>query len=557
MLVKINNPTNESRELTAISDKVNAGDSSLPVLSTDGFTAEDYIVIRKIGDEQAELKQVSSVSAGTLNLSSTVSQSHHTGAEVFIIPYNQIEVSRKTTESGSWSTLDTVDIEPDGLQTVYDDTGGQTTYFYRVRFYNSNSGQYSSYSSTIKGTGASTRQAGKMVDIVLRRVNDEKGEYTKRTVVLDDLNLAYQQVYNSLIRASSEYYKVRYEIATEDNKHEYTLPDNFREIDELRDGAGDLVSPVPVSDTYSDSGYELSGRNKLYIEDVPNPSSTDTVTKTTILENNAYDEDGTWAGTLDATNVTTDSDEFKSGTGSVNFDVDVSADSGNVAVMTNSTFTAVDLDDYDETGKIRGWVYVPDVTYFSSLTLRWGTDSSNYWSLDVDTDYKDHAIHDGWNYVEWDWGDSSASETGTVTETSIGYLQLRVNYTANQPDDTDFRLGSFRVANTWDNNDIYEITYIKHPARVTNEMDEFEIPEGYEFLLIDYAVAQIYLRQEKETEGRQLLSRFERQTSDFIVESAKRTKRVIGFSVARRRAYRFVGRDSSRVVHSDGNVTNL
>lgn len=555
MLVKINNPTNESRELTALSELADAGDSSLTVLNTDGFSEDDYIVIRQIGDEQAELHKVSSVSSNSLNLNSTLSFSHHVGAEIFIIPYNQIEVSRKLTASSDWTVLTTIDIEPDSLQTVYEDTQGQTSYYYKVRFYNSDSGQYSSYSAEIKGSGASTRQAGKMIDIVLRRANDRKAEYTTRAEVMSDLNLGYQQVCNALMRASSEYYQVNYEIATEDYKHEYTLPDNFREIIEIKDGNGTIIKPVPVSDAYYSRGYELTGRNELYIEDVPEPANTSTVTKTTILENNAYDESGSWIASEDAENVTTDNDEYKSGSGSVNFDIDVSESANDIAVLTNSTFTAVDLDDYDETGKIRAWVYLPDVTHINTVTLRWGSDASNYWSLSMEKDYKDHSFHDGWNYIEFNWSD--ATETGTVVPTAIDYLQFRIAYDSTQSDDTDFRLDSIIVANTWDGNDIYEVKYLKKPAEIINEMDEFEIPEGYQFLLVNYAAAHIYMRQGKEREAGLLFNNFEQQISRFISESAKRTRRVIGLSVNHKRNYRFTGRDSTRVVHSDGNVTDL
>lgn len=561
MLVKIQNPTNECRELTALSAKVDAGTASLPVLNTDGFATNDYIVLRKIGDEQAELVQVNSVAAGTLNLTATTARSHHAGAEIFVIPYNQIEISRKTSASGSFSVLVTIDIQPDTIQTVYDHTQGQTTDFYRVRFYNSTSGQYSSYSNTLEGTGASTSQAGVIIDQVLRRTNDEKADYSFRSEVLKDLNLAYQKVYNQVIKASSEYYQVSLELQTGDFKHEYTMPDNFKQIERITDADDNEIDPVPISDRYDSRGYELIGKNKLYLKDVPEPTSTSTTTPTTVLANNAYDSDGTWTAGDDATNVTTDTDEFKEGTGSINFDIDVSQDADNKATLSLSDMTAQDLDAFEDTGKWRMWVYLPDVTYITSTTFRWGSSSTKYWELDKESDYKLHAFHDGWNLIEFSWGDSAVTETGspvTADAGAIDYLALIINYSSSQPDDTDFRLDAIRIANTWDSNTVYNVTYLKQPAQVKNEMDEFEIPEGYEYLLIDYAVAQILLRQgDKDTLALRLLDEFDKNLSGFVSQAAKRTRRVIGFRPQYKRRYTIGRSDSTQVTHSDGAVTEL
>lgn len=557
MLVKVRNPIEACQELSALSAPVAAGVQAISVLNKEGFT-DEFIVIGRIGEEQAELRLIDTVSgAGTINLTSPLSFSHVVGAKISIIPYNQYEVSRKASESSAWAVLATTDLEVDEEYSVYDDTGGQTYHFYRIRFFNSDTGQYSSYSATIKGTGYSTRAVKVMIDTILSRTNDDKADFTKRKEVLQDVNYAYQQVINAIMASSSEYFLRSLEIPTESFQHEYTLPPLFREIVDIRNADISFIDPVARTDRYNSRGYELVGRNILYLKDVPQPVS-DSTDPATIVSNNAYDESGAWVASLDATNVTTDTDEFKTGTGSVNFDIDVSADAGNVAAITNSTFTAVDLTDFEDNGRIWAWMYIPDITYITSVTLRWGSSASAYWSLAITKDYKDNAFHDGWNLLEFDWSDESVTETSTPDVAAVDYLQFRIAYLSGQPDDEDFRLNNIRIATRWEGNHVYEVRYLSQPAQLVNEMDEIDLPEGNQYLLVDYAVAQILMRKgSRDTLAQQLLRSFEKGLSKFITQSAKRTRKMIGFRPQSYRSYRTYGRDSSRITHSDGTTTPL
>ncbi len=535
MKVKIPNPIDTCEEQTALSKEANAGASSLTVLNNNGISANNFIVLAKMGTEQAEIVQVSSISgANTLVLSGTTRFGHGSGSFIFVTPFNQVEISRKATASSTFAVLTTIDLEVDQFLTIFEDTGGQTTNFYKSRFKNESSGQFSSFSQIRAGTGRTTREASAIIDTILLRTEDPDGEFTTRQQVLDDVNLGYQEVVNALIQASAEYFQRKLEIPTEDFKFEYSLPDDFREVQEVRDGNENIVNPNPRATIFDlEPGYEIVGRNIIYINDVPQPSSTSTPSPTTVLINDAFDTDGTWAAELDAENVTTDLDEFKVGTGSINFDVDVSNDSGNVAAITNSTMTAQDLSDFDDSGKWRVWVFIPDVTYTSNVTFRWGSSSTVFWALTVERDFRRKSLHDGWNLLEFNWGDSAVAETGdpgTSDAEAIDYLSVRINYTANQPDDTDYRIDAVKIANSWNGNNFYEVTYLFQPNQLVDEMDLIQLAEGQQGLLIDYAVAQILFRKgERDTQAERTLKRFNDNLSTFITQSAKRTRRMIGF----------------------------
>lgn len=185
---------------------------------------------------------------------------------------------------------------------------------------------------------------------------------------------------------------------------------------------------------------------------VVNFSSTN-VAKTLADFDSTTSGGGTWvvdASGSDALNLTVDINEKKQGTASLNFDVDVSQTGSDFAVIYNPDATSSDLSSLEDLGSFIYWVYIPDVTYTSSFTLTWGSDTSttpaaksNYWAATVSTDIDGNAFVAGWNQVKIDWQDSTA--TGSPDSSAVVYYELRMTYTASQGDDTDFRYDYLRV----------------------------------------------------------------------------------------------------------------
>lgn len=158
------------------------------------------------------------------------------------------------------------------------------------------------------------------------------------------------------------------------------------------------------------------------------------------------DENGTWtvdSTNSDATNLTEDSNEYEEGSGSLNFDVDVSQSGNNRATIYNEDGDSVDWSDYENLATHTLRVYIPDVTYFSSVTLYWGSSSTAYWSGTVTTDYQGNAFVTGWNRIKLAWAD--ATMTSTPDASAIDYFRIDINYTASQADDTDFRVDDWKL----------------------------------------------------------------------------------------------------------------
>lgn len=155
---------------------------------------------------------------------------------------------------------------------------------------------------------------------------------------------------------------------------------------------------------------------------------------------------GTWAADTtnsDATNVTADTNELKTGSASINFDVDVSQSANNRATISNSSLNSKDLSDFEDLGAWVFWIYVPDATEFTGVTLYWGSDSSNYWSATVTTDVNGASWADGWNRVAILW--NNATKTSSPDVDAIDYIRIDFNYGAGQGDDTDFRIDDLTI----------------------------------------------------------------------------------------------------------------
>jgi hypothetical protein len=153
---------------------------------------------------------------------------------------------------------------------------------------------------------------------------------------------------------------------------------------------------------------------------------------------------GSWAvdsSNSDATNLTVDTVEYKQGSASFNFDLDVSQSANNKATIQNTTLNSTDLSRYEDLASWLMWVYIPDSTNTSSFTLRWGTPTV-YWTVSATTDAYGESFVDGWNRIKFDW--SSATVVGTPSS-SITYLAIDVNYGAGQTDDTDYRIDDIKL----------------------------------------------------------------------------------------------------------------
>lgn len=143
-----------------------------------------------------------------------------------------------------------------------------------------------------------------------------------------------------------------------------------------------------------------------------------------------------WALFGDATSVAADTDDYVKGNGSIKFNL--SAAGGTTAGIQHSSINALDMTDYfGGTSSFFVWAKINSATNLTNYILRFGTDSSNYYSKTVTARSDGTAFVSGWNLLRFDV--SSYSTTGTPTNTNIKYFALYMTKTAGKISETDYK----------------------------------------------------------------------------------------------------------------------
>lgn len=190
MVIPVFNFETDNLEKSYLSDPVSAGVTSLTVKNNNRFAANDRIMIGEMGNEATEIVTVSAVSGGnTLTVGTTVF-AHSADDPVTKLPFDQVKYYRATSENGSYSTVSTQDLDVDNadLQTVYDDTTGTSSHYYKFTFYHSISTVESAFSDVIQGSGWRRRQVGRVIDEILQEVSDQNEQHVTRNELIGFFN---------------------------------------------------------------------------------------------------------------------------------------------------------------------------------------------------------------------------------------------------------------------------------------------------------------------------------------------------------------------------------
>ncbi len=130
-----------------------------------------------------------------------------------------------------------------------------------------------------------------------------------------------------------------------------------------------------------------------------------------------------WTATTGASSLTLDQTNYVAGGGALVFNLDAGSATGYVE---NSTLTPVDLTSHLNTSTLFTWVYLPTGSSITSVSLRWGSSTSAYYSYTATTAQNGSAFINGWNLVAFPW--VSASTTGSPDVSSIVYTRITLAY---------------------------------------------------------------------------------------------------------------------------------
>lgn len=281
-----------------------------------------------------------------------------------------------------------------------------------------------------------TRVQGKIHGTTIDQVNDFYG-------------LVYEAAGNLLLRIDPFETKRITQItnAIYDQVYDYVLPTDVKgnKIIDIRPQVSRSLGDK-VNQTYSQNFDLNKDNNDFTIEDNYGVRSLrlskSLLSGSLINDCNALTSNGSWSSSGTSSSVATDTFNYVSGSGSIKFNLDVAGSSGGIV---NSTETSVDLSSYKNVGSIFVFVYIPNITAITAITLRWGSSSSNYYSVTATSTQNNTAFIVGWNLVRFDW--SGASTTGTPVDTAINYTAVLFTYngtavTACRVDNIIAKLGS-------------------------------------------------------------------------------------------------------------------
>lgn len=207
---------------------------------------------------------------------------------------------------------------------------------------------------------------------------------------------------------------------------------------------------------------------------------------------------GTWIPSAAITDLTADQNNKLSGTGSLRFKINTFS---TTATLTNSSMKPVDVSSFNSNGSIFMWMYVSKPNAVTNVSLRWGTNSTNYFTQTVTQTHDGLNFMIGWNLIRFDM--FGANVTGTPNQTSIGYLRVAIGYDGTEIDTV--RLDNIVVREP----QIFEIEYYSKflfrdssgtwKEKPTEENDLINLDtESYNLLLYEFMhlVAQVVQGEE-------------------------------------------------------------
>lgn len=161
----------KDRKKSYLTVDIAAASGTLTLDSIVGFAVNKILLIGEIGDEKSEIIKThasSAPSGSTVTLAANTVYQHPAGTPVYIIDWDQVEISHAATVAGAKTVLATQALQVDQKQTIYDDTV-QTAGFYFVRFKETIGNTFSDYSDPIPFAGYADNTVGNAIRYALKR----------------------------------------------------------------------------------------------------------------------------------------------------------------------------------------------------------------------------------------------------------------------------------------------------------------------------------------------------------------------------------------------------
>ena len=186
--VEISNPKVDRDNQTFLSEAHASAAVTLNVKNGVGLDSTGLLLIGEPGVDRAEIVVVSAATYNTLTVSA-IKFPHPANTPVRIVKYNQIKIYVSTTGiNGTYTIDDTIAITPDRIFTIYYDADGDSAYYYRASYFNSDKSWETPQSSPIPGTGITFYSLKRMGERVMVLFNDKAQKVLKPLQIYEWLN---------------------------------------------------------------------------------------------------------------------------------------------------------------------------------------------------------------------------------------------------------------------------------------------------------------------------------------------------------------------------------
>lgn len=208
MILTVLNPETNDLEKSYLSNPYSIGVNSIAVKNADRFALNDRIMIGEMGEEKTEVVTCTAAATdgSTLTIGATVFP-HEADTPVYKLRFDQAKFYRASSLTGTYSAISTqnLDVDNANLTTIYDDTAGLSSNYYKMTLYHSVSTLESAFTDPIAGGGYSRNQVGYVIDQVLSEVGDPTELHISRSEILgyfndvnDDLTIGVAKPYEFL-----------------------------------------------------------------------------------------------------------------------------------------------------------------------------------------------------------------------------------------------------------------------------------------------------------------------------------------------------------------------
>lgn len=187
----------EKTELTsAVSASATA--TTLPVSNTQGFSVNDFIIIGKIGSERAEIRKITEITDATNLKVELLKLGKQKGDPVTKIAFDKRRLYRSTAKDGTYTLLQTKDIEVDNpMGTYFEDLGGSSSYWYKCTYFNSLTGTETSLDDAEAVQGGDVQHYASIYQI--KRMAGFEENYAISPVLISDFRDAAENEINSRV----------------------------------------------------------------------------------------------------------------------------------------------------------------------------------------------------------------------------------------------------------------------------------------------------------------------------------------------------------------------